>query len=842
MKKLLCVLMFALSLCCICLAACGDNETEGKKDINVADIAWEYSAPFKYDGTEKTVYLTGLPAGVTATYAGNAATRAGEYTATVTLNYDEEKFNAPAAVLPLNWRIEKGDYDFTSVKWNYEKAFNYDGLSKKVELDNLPSGVTAVYKDNEKTDVGEYVAKVEFIYDESNYNKPSFEDLAWKINKRAYDMSGAKWNYNGAFTYDGTEKSVTVKGLPSGVTVKAYTGNSAVNAGNYIASVTFNYDEINYEAPELTNLSWTINKSVYDMSVVKWNYDSAFTYDGSEKTVYVSGLPDGVTVKAYADNKAVNAGSYTASVTFNYDEINYVAPEFTDLSWTINKADYDMSKVKWDYNALLSITYDGSEKTVSIKGELPDGVTVKSYTGNKATEIGNYSATVEFYYDEANYNKPTFAPLAWKIKQSVKDVATKVINAFGSVPDPWEFLPEKYKTENHVFGGTLDYASAVSISDIPKNGIGKQLHAIYSPLGYTETALGYVAEVYKTFSAGVSLYQEYINNHENDYTDYKGTWGVFAVRITIAGEKYALLAKAAGVTVELYSDTADGAEKIVGRIGFIVSGKNVAVKYNVYNDYFRAAINAGEILTSDIEFTRKSGKVTGVVYETTGAGSARLTTCSVLEITDNYLIITGNKGDFAVPGQGVNVEVYKNATGSLCGTEVYEDIKTASYDTCWFNIYDIGGINNIKAVMGTKNDKNPDSIYLNGSEKVFLQEFNSKLGIKTSRQYDIEFKTMYFYKEVEGETGKYELVEQKIPMLFVQRANLNDYVSDIKKNNDGLTVSNNSLSADNAVIAAAYNTYLPVYKQLKEKITYEITVEYVGERNDWFDQENPAGE
>lgn len=48
--------------------------------------------------------------------------------------------------------------------------------------------------------------------------------------------------------------------------------------------------------------------------------------------------------------------------------------------------------------------------------------------------------------------------------------------------------------------------------------------------------------------------------------------------------------------------------------------------------------------------------------------------------------------------------------------------------------------------------------------------------------------------------------------------------------------------ADNAVIAAAYNTYLPVYKQLKEKITYEITVEYVGERNDWFDQENPEGE
>ncbi len=841
MKKLLCVLMFALSVCCACLAACGDAEPEGKKDINVAGITWEYSKPFKYDGTEKTVRLTGLPEGITATYKGNTATVAGEYTATATLNYDEEKFNAPAAVLPLDWKIDKGDYNFSDVKWNYDKAFNYDGSSKKVELDNLPLGVTAVYEDNEKTDVGEYVAKVEFNYDESNYNKPSFENLIWKINKRAYDMSGATWNYDSAFTYDRSEKSVTVKGLPSGVTVKSYTDNKAVNAGSYTASVAFNYDETNYEAPELANLSWVINKADYDMSGATWNYDSAFTYDRSEKSVTVKGLPSGVTVKSYTDNKAVNAGSYTASVAFNYDETNYEAPELANLSWVINKADYDMSKVKWDYNALLSITYDGSEKTVSVIG-LPDGVTVKSYTGNKATEIGNYNATVEFYYDEANYNKPTFAPLAWKIKQSVKDVAAKVINAFGSVPDPWEFLPEKYKKENHVFGGTLDYSTAVSVSEIPTNGIGKQLHAIYNPLGYTETALGYVTEVYKTFSAGVSLYQEYINNHEDDYTDYTGSWGVFSIRITIAGDKYALLAKAAGVTVELYSDTADGLEKIVGRVGFAVAGKNVAVKYNVYNDYFRAAINAGEILTSDIEFVRKSGKVTGVVYETTGVGSARLTTCSVLEITDNYLIITGNKGDFAVPGQGVNVEVYKNATGALCGTEVYEDIKTASYDTCWFNIYDIGGINSIKAVMDTKNDKNPDSIYLNGSEKVFLQEFNSKLGIKTSRQYDIEFKTMYFYKEVEGETGKYELVEQKIPMLFVQRANLNDYVSDIKKNNDGLTVVNNSLSADNAVIAAAYNTYLPVYKQLKEKITYEITVEYVGERNDWFDQENPEGE
>ncbi|MBQ9430830.1 MAG: SUMF1/EgtB/PvdO family nonheme iron enzyme, partial [Kiritimatiellae bacterium] len=83
-----------------------------------------------------------------------------------------------------------------------------------------------------------------------------------KIEKAAYDMSGVKWDYDGAFTYDGAEKTVTLTGLPDGVTAE-YAGNVATNAGGYTATAELLYDTRNYEeiaAPD--PLAWAIDKAV----------------------------------------------------------------------------------------------------------------------------------------------------------------------------------------------------------------------------------------------------------------------------------------------------------------------------------------------------------------------------------------------------------------------------------------------------------------------------------------------------------------------------------------------------------------------------------------------------
>ena len=97
---------------------------------------------------------------------------------------------------------------------------------------------------------------------------------------------------------------------------------------------------------------------------------------------------------------------------------------------------------------------------------------------------------------------------------------------------------------------------------------------------------------------------------------------------------------------------------------------------------------------------------------------------------------------------------------------------------------------------------------------------------------------MYFYEYNEADES-YELVEQLIPMLFVQRDNLNTYLGDIKTNN-GITVANTSSSTDNAVIAAAYESFVPLYEEVKEALSYEITIAFIGNRDSWFDDAQAA--
>ena len=80
-------------------------------------------------------------------------------------------------------------------------------------------------------------------------------------------------------------------------------------------------------------------------------------------------------------------------------------------------AEYDMSNVKWPTQT--SITHTGSEITFELEG-LPSGVTAV-YTGNTATEVGSYTATVVgLEYDTTTHVEPVLPKgvsksMTWKI-------------------------------------------------------------------------------------------------------------------------------------------------------------------------------------------------------------------------------------------------------------------------------------------------------------------------------------------------------------------------------------------------------------------------------------------
>ncbi len=264
----------------------------------------------------------------------------------------------------------------------------YDGTEKRIEISGtLPDGVTVEYTNNVGTNANEYVATAT-LSGEGYKEKTLTAKLT--INKATFDMSNASWNYTSAFTYNGSEKTVSVVGLPSGVTVASYSENAKTNAGSYTATVSFNYDATNYNTPVLADCSWVINKATYDMSNARWDYTSAFTYNGSEKTVSVVGLPSGVTIASYSENTKTNAGSYTATVSFNYDATNYNTPVLADCSWVINKA--TLLGISLDGSILVE--YDTLEHSLQILGDVPADVTVViTYNGKElsgVTEVGSY--------------------------------------------------------------------------------------------------------------------------------------------------------------------------------------------------------------------------------------------------------------------------------------------------------------------------------------------------------------------------------------------------------------------------------------------------------------------
>ena len=85
--------------------------------------------------------------------------------------------------------------------------------------------------------------------------------VTYKEMLPCFDM---KWDYDGPFIYDGTPKTVTVIGLPEGVSVKEYENNTATEIGTYTASVkSWNYDDVHYDEPIFNEkCDWSIEEKV----------------------------------------------------------------------------------------------------------------------------------------------------------------------------------------------------------------------------------------------------------------------------------------------------------------------------------------------------------------------------------------------------------------------------------------------------------------------------------------------------------------------------------------------------------------------------------------------------
>ena len=372
-----------------------DTETV-KLDYDMSNVKFEDKVYF-YDGKEHTLEITGsLPAGVSVTYTNNKLTEVGTLQVTASFKGDYVKYNK-IPDMKATLAIVQGEYDMSNVRFE-DKTVVYDGTAHSLGITGrLPEGVTVTYEDNENTNVGTYEVTAHFEGDAKNY-KPIADMYATLTIVRAdYNVSNIRF-LDKTVTYDGTPQSLAITGtLPEGVTV-TYEGNERTDVGIYEVTAHFEGDGLNYNPiPDMTAFL-TVVKADYDMNAVKL-LNKTVIYNGNPQSLEITGrLPAGVTV-TYDGNANTDVGTYEVTAHFEGDGLNYNPIPDMKATLTIEKARYDMSKVRFIGR---SFVYDGNEHRLEVTGELPKGVTV-SYINNGLTDVGSVEVIAIFNGDAHNY-------------------------------------------------------------------------------------------------------------------------------------------------------------------------------------------------------------------------------------------------------------------------------------------------------------------------------------------------------------------------------------------------------------------------------------------------------
>ena len=366
-----------------------------------------------YDGNAHDIAISGnLPDGVTVKYYLNgeefvAQTNAGEYTVVAKFDGDEVNYN-PIADMQAKLIIEPKAIDMSGVTFE-NKNVTYDETAHDIAISgNLPDGVTVkYYLEGEEfvalTNAGEYTITAKFTVPA---NHKAIDDMTavLTIEKATIDMSGVTFE-NKTVSYNEDEQTIAVGGtLPDGVTVKYYSNEEefvgATNVGEYTIIAKFEASS-NYNAIADMSAKLVIEKADVDMSGITFA-DKTVDYNTLAQTIVVEGdLPSFITVVYKCEGAtftgAIEPGVYEVTAEFATTNSNYNVPATMTATLTIVQNVYDMSTISFE-NA--TFVYDGEAKSIVIRGELPEGVTV-TYENNGQINAGEYTITAKFEGDES---------------------------------------------------------------------------------------------------------------------------------------------------------------------------------------------------------------------------------------------------------------------------------------------------------------------------------------------------------------------------------------------------------------------------------------------------------
>ena len=305
-------------------------------------IVWSGWETRPYNGSSSSVTATatdlmGTDSCDVAVTNGDTV-NAGSHTATATA-LNNQNYMLPSEGLKQTYTIEP---KIVELVWNGWETRPYNGVPSNVTATAtglVPDDTCSVtvIGGNEKAADTHTATAAEL--NNTNYMLPVAGTIqAYTITPKEVGLTWSGWEMR---EYDGNASSVSAKAiglLPDDACTVTVTGGTETTAGPHIATAT-GLSNANYALPAKEfEKEYIITKAVYNMSSAGWDYMGPFTYNGTEKTVQVTGLPSGVTVVSYTGNTATNAGDYIASVSLAYDTANYIQPVLQNRSWMIEKS------------------------------------------------------------------------------------------------------------------------------------------------------------------------------------------------------------------------------------------------------------------------------------------------------------------------------------------------------------------------------------------------------------------------------------------------------------------------------------------------------------------------
>lgn len=495
------------------------------------------------------------------------------------------------------------------------------------------------------------------------------------------------------------------------------------------------------------------------------------------------------------------------------------------------------------------------------------GSTVSSITADYGTSVSkptnpkkdNYSF-VAWSYDSAGKQVVQW-PLTlvkdeklyanWNETVSIKSYLTTLVQ--GANHDPFSFIPATMRPTNskiHVNASEVnyDFTKFNNVNSIKYGGFGEQWQMFIDNITESERFYSTLTLGEAVINASVALFNNYLDNNPDDTATHTLNETAYTAKLDFSNGvlSYTIQYKT-GINIPFFGEVLpqiDMTYKLedYSKTVRIQLTENNVMKYVITDNSYVFALQYGISTVSRKSFLQldktEEGVVNGQVYEFIQYKDQELVPAvGLFVIDDTYVSVAGNKAS-GMPGfKGFINELYKTSDAKLLGYEVRETFAKwgieATYHTLWFNLNNISGINNIKAI---KNDEttfglganNNHDIYLNNSSSIFEPTYNKVL-IKTSRKYDVEMRKQFFYGYNEGNLTKYEV---QLPMMFIQAdhdgyTNFTDFPKDIKATS-GITASVNLSSTYLEKIQSDYATLIDMVISRENGMTGDRITLFIG--------------